>query len=66
VRSTANVIAPDALGHGDGRQSPEQLLLELRVQLRADRRHPPVFTGETPAFDGVLFRHQHRQILREA
>ena len=59
------MMAPGPLGHGDGRQSSEQLLFEFRVELRTDRRHPPGFTGETPAFDRILFRHQHRQILRE-
>ena len=56
----------NALGHGDRRQASEQLFLEFRIELGADRRHPPVVRRKRPAFDGVFFRHQHRQILREA
>ena len=59
------MLAPDALGHGHGRQSLEQIFLEGRFQPRADRHVPAAFRRESLAFYRILLGHQHRQILRE-
>ena len=59
------MFAPDAFGHGHGRQPFEQVFLESRLQPRADRHVPATFRREGLAFYCILFSHQYRQILGE-